>query len=85
MVKRELECGHELEADKGKELVLTSGDTEAVRTKRVFIPTGETLNKWVEAEERPKEPEPIAEPTTEDKIEALELEIERLKKQLISK
>lgn len=85
MVKRELDYGYELEADTGKELVLIAGGAEIARTKQVFIPTGETMNKWSEVDERVKEPEPATMLATEEKIEALEFEIERLKQELISK
>ncbi len=85
MIKRELDHGYELEAGTGKELVLIAKGVEIARTKQVFIPTGETMNKWSEADERIKEPLPATMQETEEKIEALEFEIERLKKQLISK
>lgn len=74
--------GVELVADNGKELVALEDGKETGRSKQVYIPTGETSNDWIEVDEIIKEPEPLAERTTEEKIEELEFKIGQLKQLL---
>ena len=55
MKKQEIENGYELIADDEKDLVIIVKGEEIARTKQVTIPSGETLNKWVEVPERVSE------------------------------
>ena len=73
-----------MKAKERKEYVLIIDGVEVARAKEVIIPGGKTEHKWIEVDEKIKEPEPPIDPMVRklEQARALEEELNRLRTEI---